>query len=66
LAINDLVKYVSFEHTSAKHVKEMMLKAFPFIADTGYIPLRYIKHENGKIELVKVENRFKNLELMKE
>ncbi len=43
----------------------MMLNAFPFIADTGYVPLRYVKNE-GKAEIIKIKNRVKNLDLIKE
>ena len=28
LVINDLVKYVTFQYNNAKHVNDMMLKAF--------------------------------------
>jgi hypothetical protein len=65
LVINNLVKDVAFRYTSTKHVNEVMLNAFPFISDTGYVPLRYVKND-GKPELIKVENRAKNLDLIKE
>lgn len=65
LVINNLVKNVTFQYTSTKHVNEVMLNAFPFIVDTGYVPLRYVKNE-GRTELIKVENRVKNLDLIKE
>jgi len=43
-----------------------MLKAFPFIAETGYTLLKCIK-KDGRMELTKVEeNRTKNLNFIKE
>ncbi len=66
LVINDLVKYVTFQYNNAKHVNDMMLKAFPFIAETGYTLLKCIK-KDGRMELTKVEeNRTKNLNFIKE
>jgi hypothetical protein len=65
LVINGLVKDVTFHHNTSKHVNEVMLNAFPFIADTGYVPLRLVKVE-GKTKLFKVEDRAKTLDLIKE
>ncbi len=65
LVLSNLVKNVTFQCTTTKHVNDMMLNAFPFIADTGYVPLRYVKNE-GKAELIKIENRVRNLDLIKE
>ena len=65
LVINDLVKNVTFYHTTTKHVNEIMSSAFPFIEETGYVPLRYVKN-GARTELIKVENRAKNLDLIKE
>ena len=65
LMINGLVKIVTFQRTTSKHVNDMMLNAFPFIEDTGYVPLKFVKKE-GKVELIKVENRMRTLDLIKE
>jgi hypothetical protein len=64
--VNHLVKHVIFYQATAKHVNEMMLRAFPFIANTGYVPLKNVKNGSGKAEIIKVENRYKNLDLIKE
>ena len=64
--MNGLVQNITFYQATAKHVNEMMLKAFPFIADTGYVPLKNVKNESGKTEIIKVEGHYKNLDFIKE
>jgi len=65
MIINNLIQQLTFDHSSSRHVNDIMIKAFPFISRTDY---EFLKCEKvGRTwTLTPVKNREKDLNLIKE
>lgn len=65
MLLNNLIQTLKFDFNSSRHVQEIMMKAFPFIKNTGYEFLKCEKIEK-KYVLTPVKDQEKDLNLIKE
>ena len=65
MLINNLIQKLTFDHSTSRHIQEVMIKAFPFISRTDYNFLKCEKVDK-KWSLVLVKDREKDLNLIKQ